>query len=230
MAADEKEVLPGEQSAIRRVDLSLLSARSSMVGLRSAEHVSGVEYESILARLVEQQLRRNAVFVTGVQPGDGATTTAANLAAALQRRDASVVLIELRLTEPGLLQMLGDPPEVVGLEAALLGGVPLEDCVFDLGENSLRLLAVKGALLDEEAAQLSGALNDLLVWAEDQFDWVVLDCPSVGSPAWTRWFALNADPVVLVARAGDTRMADLKKAAGSLKDHVIGVILNDRPA
>jgi Mrp family chromosome partitioning ATPase len=138
-----------------------------------------------------------------------------------------VVLIELRLTEPGLLAMLSKPSAVVGLESALLGQADLQDCLFALGEETLQVLAVKTALSDEEAAQLSGALNDLLVWAEDQFDWVVVDCPPVGTPAWTRWFALNADPVLLVTRSGSTRMRDLSKAAGALKDHLVGVILND---
>ena len=227
MAADEREVIPQAESAIRRVDPSALSTRSSLVGLRSAKHPSHSEYEAILTRLVAQQLRRNAVFVSSVLPGDGATTTAANVAGALRRRDVSVLLIELRLTQPGLLSMLGNPSGIVGLEEALRGKVPLEDCVFQLEDDNLQVLAIDSAMTDEEAGLQSGPLNDLLVWAEDQFDWVVLDCPPVTSDAWTRWFALNADPVLLVARAGDTPMRDLRKASGALKDHLAGVVLND---
>jgi Mrp family chromosome partitioning ATPase len=226
MAADDQEVVQPQKGALRLVDPSSLSARSSMVGLRTAKHPSDVEYEDILASLAARQLRRNAVFVTGVQGGDGTTTTAANLAGALRRRDASVVLIELRMTVPGLLRMLGDPSHVVGLEEGLRGKTPLDECLFKLGEGNLQVMAVKTPMSEDEAAQQSGALNDLLVWAENQFDWVVLDCPPVTSPDWTRWFMLNADPVLLVTRAGGTRMTDLKKVAGALTDHLAGVILN----
>ena len=226
MAADNQEVVQPQANAIRLVDPSALSVRSSMVGLRAAKHASDTEYEGILASLAARPLRRNAIFVTSVQGGDGTTTTAANLAGALRRREASVVLIELRLTVPGLLRMLGDPSNVVGLEEGLRGSVPLDDCPFKLGEGTLQVMAVKAPMSDDEAAQQSGALNDLLVWAEEQFDWVVLDCPPVSSPDWTRWFMLNADPVVLVTRAGGTRMHDLRKVAASLNDHLAGVILN----
>ncbi len=230
MAADEKEIPPQEKTAIRRVDPTSLSTRNSMVALRTAKHPSDEEYERILTRLGERQLRRNALFVTSVHGGDGTTTTAANLAGALRRRDTSVLLIELRLTEPSLLRMLGHPAEVVGLEEALLGVASFEDCVFQIGESTLQVLAVGSPLSPEEAARQSGALNDLLVWAEDQFDWVVVDCPPVTSSSWTRWFTLNADPVLLVARSGETHMRDLKKVAASLKDHLAGVMLNESQA
>jgi Mrp family chromosome partitioning ATPase len=227
MAADEKVVPKQPENAIRIVDPSILSKRNAMVALRMARHPSDEEYERILARLEEQKLRRNAIFVTSVEAGDGTTTTAANLAGALRRRDTSVLLVELRLTEPSLLGMMGNPPGVTGLEEALLGKAPFEDCVFHLGKGTLQVLAVKAALSVEEAAQQSGGLNDLLVWAEDHFDSVVVDCPPVTSSSWTRWFTLNADPVLLVAKAGGTRMRDLKKVADLLKDHLAGVLLNE---
>ncbi len=228
MAADEKEITQQQETAIRRVDPSSLSTRNAMVGLRNAKHPSDDEYERILMRLGESRLRRNALFVTSVHAGDGTTTTAANLASALRRRDTSVVLVDLQLTEPSLLRMLGDPPEVIGLEQALLGKASFDDCVFQIGADStLQILAVKTALSPEEAAQQSGGLNDLLVWAEDQFDWIVVDCPPATSLSWTRWFTLNADPVLLVARSGGTRMRDLTKVAAALKDHLAGVMLNE---
>lgn len=227
MEAHEKEIPQPEKHAIRRIDTSSINARTSLVALRLAKHPSDDEYERVLIRLGEQHLRRNTIFVASVLSGDGATTTAANLAGALLRRDTSVVLVELRLTAPSLLKTLGNPAEVVGLEEALLGDASLDECMFQLGEGNLHVLAVRAALSDQDASQQSGGLNDLLVWAEDRFDWIVVDCPPVTSPSWTRWFTLNADPVVLVASSGETRMHDLKKAVSLLDDHLAGVLLNE---
>jgi Mrp family chromosome partitioning ATPase len=79
----------------------------------------------------------------------------------------------------------------------------------------------------EEVTHQSGPLNDFLAWAEEQYEWLVLDCPPVGSVEWTRWFDLNADPVFLVARAGVTRKRAWQAAARRLKDRLAGAILND---
>lgn len=216
-----------ESREVRRVNPSSMLLRSSLVGLRANPHSSDEQYGLILKRLAELPLYRHSIFITSVHGGEGTTTTAANLAAALGRRGARVLLVELRLTEPSLLHTLGDPKDVVGLDEALLHSLPLDDCIFRLADGGMHVLAVKNALTEEEAAQQSGGLNDLLVWAEAQFDWVVLDCPPVTSSAWTRWFALNADPSLLVVRAGETPMRALNKVVNALKDHLAGVVLND---
>lgn len=202
---------------------------SRLIGLRPvpAPAPAIASYKAVLKNLIQQPLRRNTIFVTSMHAGEGTTTTAANLAGLLSRDSESVLLVELRLTAPRLLHLLGDPTDVHGLESGLRGRVPLSRCIFSAAGSRLCMIAARNAMTEKEALQQSGALNDFLEWAEARFEWVILDCPPVSSPEWTRWFELNADPVVLVVRAGSSRSRGLQRVARHLQDRLAGAILND---
>jgi Mrp family chromosome partitioning ATPase len=202
---------------------------SVLVGLQPSIVPATNAYAVLLQNLMEQTLRRQTLFLTSANAGEGTTTTAANLAGVLSRQSPSVLLVDLRLTAPRLMHLLGDPADVPGFEDGLRGVVPLNSCVFTLAGGSLNVIAAKTAMTAEEAVQQSGPLNDFLEWAEERFEWVILDCPPLSSPEWTRWFELNADPVLLVVRAGVTRRRGLRKAARQLKDRLAAAILNDNP-
>jgi Mrp family chromosome partitioning ATPase len=218
-----------EQAALEVVQPEI-GPGSRLVDMRAAATPATAPYDGLSKQLLRQPLRRRSLFVTSAQTGDGTTTIAANLAAALSRQAQSVLLVELRLTAPHLLHLLGDPAAVEGFEDGLRGEVPLSDCIFRVASSSLTVIAAKRAMTEQEALAQSGSLNDFLEWAESRFDWLVLDCPSVSSSAWTRWFELNADPVLLVVRAGVTRQGAVKRVARQLKDRLAAAILNDSTA
>ncbi len=182
-------------------------------------------YDALRQRIAVQELRRRSLFLSSVGAGEGTTTTALYLARSLARETSSVLLVELRFTSPHLRERLKVPAANAGLEEGLRGIVPFSDCLAADSETPLSLLTLKQPMPAEEAAHKSGELNDLLQWAEDQFEWLVLDCPTVTSPDWTLWFDLNADPVLLVVRSGVTRQHAVQKAGRRLKDRLAGAIL-----
>ena len=204
-----------------------MAASSRLVALQAGVNPEAAAYDAMSKALLTQPLRRRSLFLASAQSGDGTTTTATNLAGALVRQEKSVLLAELRLTQPHLLRLLGDPADVHGFEAGLRGEVALSDCAFAPAGVPLTVMAMKEAMTEQEALAQSGPLNDFLGWAEATFDWLVLDCPPVSSSAWTRWFELNADPVLLVVRAGVTRQRAVKRVARQLRDRLAGAILND---
>ena len=215
-------------ATLTRVQVGLKKISSTLVALKQRPGPARDSYDRLVDRLIEQPLRRRMLFVTSAVDGEGTTTTAANLAGCLSRRSSSVLLAEMRLTQPGLLRILGDPADVPGFEEGLRGERHLPDCAFQVTDSPLHIMAIKSAVSEVQAATQSGALNEFVVWAEQAFEWVVLDCPPVTSAAWTRWFDLNADPALLVARSKVSQAKELKRAARMLKDHLAGAILNDR--
>jgi Mrp family chromosome partitioning ATPase len=215
-------------AALERSQLTVGKLAGTLVGVKPEPSIGKEAYDLVLHKITLQPLRRRMLFVTSAAEGEGTTTTAANLAGVLSQRGQAVLLAELRLTKPKLLEIMGRPDHVVGFEEGLLGHVPLHDCTFQIAGDAMHVLAVGKAMGHEEAAQQSGALNEFVVWAEKAFDWVVLDCPPVTAIEWTRWFELNADPAVLVARSKATETRTFKKAARRLGDHLAGALLNDR--
>jgi Mrp family chromosome partitioning ATPase len=170
--------------------------------------------------------RRTSLFFTSAGAHEGATETAVNLATIMSRRTESALLVELQLTDPGLWQLLGQPPVKSGFEQALRGKATFEECLQHISGEKIDVLLLREPMSVLEAEHLSGALNDFLEWAEERFAWMIVDCPPVLGPAWTRWFDLNADPVVLVARREKTIKHQLRKAAKHLGDRLAGTVLS----
>jgi Mrp family chromosome partitioning ATPase len=157
------------------------------------------------------------LLLTGGSPGDGVTTTVAELGLTLARAGYSVLLVDLDPRDGGLAARLGflerDPlPDVLARgqrwETAV-AGVP--------GATGLHLLTmgVQGPLgiPDDVASALPDVLADA---ADTAFDYVLVDAPPPAESPHALQVADAVDGVVLVLRPGRTRLADLETALGTL--------------
>jgi Mrp family chromosome partitioning ATPase len=229
------ESLTAAQEAPESKDAPLILAQTSVpVELpRCVVTLSGVSngvmasYERVASKVLAKSWNRSSLFLTSTQAQEGSTETAVHLATMLSRRAESALLVDLHLTEPSLWPLLGKPVVNLGFEEALRGHASFDDCVCTTTGEKLEVLLVKQAMSTEEAAHCSGALNDFLEWAEERFTWMIVDCPAVLAPAWTRWFALNADPVVLIACREKTKKHELHTVAKILGDRLAGTILRE---
>ena len=228
-AADAKEQVEEETSAANLPLLTLKPAFVSRDLVTLRPDVAGMvaSYERVAGRVLGRPWRRSSLFFTSPQADGGSTATAVNVATMVSRSAESALLVELQLTEASLWSLFGRPPVKHGLEEALRGQVSFEDCVFRIAGEKLDVLMVKEAMTVEETEHLSGALNDFLEWAEERFAWLIADCPPVLAETWTRWFDLNADPVVLVAGSDKTKKYELRRVAHRLGDRLSGTILNE---
>ena len=231
-AATAKAVPVAGPPATKAVPVPLLtlapaSVSRDLVTLRRDSVALSAPYERVAGRVLGRPWRRTTLFFTSTQSDQGSTAVAVNVATMLSRRTKSVLLVELQLTEPSLWSLFGRPRMAAGLEDALRGRAPFDACLCEIGGEKLDVLVVKEAMAVEEIEHLSGALNDFLEWAEERFAWLVVDCPPVLAASWTRWFDLNADPVVLVAGSAKTKKHELRKVAQRLGDRLAGTILNE---
>lgn len=76
-----------------------------------------------LAQILEAEQRPVYVAVTSAEPGEGKTTTSANLALALARRGQDVVLADFDLRKPALAPMFSLPADATGVADVLRGDV-----------------------------------------------------------------------------------------------------------
>jgi Mrp family chromosome partitioning ATPase len=75
------------------------------------------------------------IAVTSATPGEGKTTTSINLAAALARRNARVVLIDFDTRRPAIGRVLRLPPQARGAEEAMRQPAALESLLWEVGMN-----------------------------------------------------------------------------------------------
>lgn len=191
-------------------------------------NIEPAAYKQVTERLLgDERWRSQRVFISSPAVDDGKTITAFNLAWALNLRKKPVLLVELNFARPRFRSMLGKLRIRYGIDSALHGAVKPEESVFSLGSDGLHISAVRDTLKAAETARHLKSLDGFLDWASDNYDWVILDCPPVLSPAWVKWFEQHANPVLMVVRAGHTPLLQVRRAKQRLGESLQGALLND---
>jgi Mrp family chromosome partitioning ATPase len=194
-------------------------------------HVGSAAWEEL--RLVATKLRTldrplRCVGLVSASPGEGKTTLAVGLAAALaQEPGRRVLLFEGDLRRPAIERYLGLSPEPgVGdwLEGTSGRRVPLRRLV----PQGFFLLPA-GRFVGRRPELLQSARMAALFHAARQcFDYVVVDCPPLGPVADSLLLQDLVDGFLCVVRSRHTPVDLIQKGLARLRaDRVRGLIFND---
>lgn len=168
------------------------------------------------------------IGVTSAAPGEGKSTTTANLAIALAEGGRRVIVVDADLRRPVLHTLFGlDNTE--GLSTLLLGDgtqLPLQDTVVP----GVRLLASGPPPINPLEVLASRRLDQVLGLACAQADYVVVDSAPAGALADAVVLAPRLNGVLLVVSAGRTKRDFARRAKEQLERvnaNVLGVVLVD---
>lgn len=182
---------------------------------------------SILLASFDRQYR--SLLVTSAAPGEGKTTTAANLAAAHAEQGKRTLLIDGDLRRPSVHRNF-NLPSVVGLSNVLMGEISWRDARVSV-EGLAALDILPAGPPSRRAADLVGrGLSELLEEARSEYDLVVLDGPPLLGFAEPLQMATAADGVLIVARAGQTSrkaVASVLATLNRVRARVVGLVLNE---
>lgn len=187
---------------------------------------------------VDRELK--VLLVTSSRPAEGKTTIASNLAATAAAMGTKTLLIEADLRKPTLRTRLGLEPGI-GLSGALVSTGSLSDAVQQVdvqGDEQTngsggRLIDVllAGAVPPNPTELLeSHAMENLLAWAREHYDFVVIDTAPLSIVADTIPLMKIADGVIIVSRIGvSTRdgAENLRERLHNLGAPMLGVVVND---
>lgn len=169
------------------------------------------------------------VAVTSPTPGDGKSTTAANLAVATAQSGWQVCLVDADFRRPVLHDVFG-LPNTGGLTTVLEQGIPLHSVARATAIPNLSLVVSgqNGAVGDDQelftSQRLQKALGD-----PGHFDLILYDTPPVISVADAVNVAALCDGVILVVRSGSIPPSILQRAVRQITQvngRVLGVLLN----
>jgi capsular exopolysaccharide synthesis family protein len=167
------------------------------------------------------------IAVTSAVPGEGKTTTALNLAAALAEAGARVCLVEADLRKPSIADALGLVGDV-GFTTVLIGKAPVETVLQNAGRNLAVLTSgpippnPSELLISRHARQL---ISDLAA----NVDYLIIDTPPLLPVSDGAELATIADATLLVHRAGKTTRDQALRSVEALAKvgkRPVGVILN----
>jgi len=169
-------------------------------------------------QLALEEVAPARLLLTGGSPGDGVTTTVAELGHTLARAGYAVLLVDLDPRGGGLAARLGvadaEPlPDVLGRGErwdVAVAAVPSAPGLHLLAMGAQGPLGIPDDVASALPAMLAEAVTT--TW----FDYVLVDAPPAAESAHVLQIAGAVDAVVLVLRPGRTRLMDVETALGTL--------------
>ena len=188
-------------------------------------------YRSLAANLqfayADRQLQ--TIGITSAAPGEGKSTTVANLAIALAQGGRRVIVVDADLRRPGQHTLFGLESQQEGLANVLLGEYPHLP-LHDTAAPGVRLLTSGTAAADPLEALGSRRFDHVLALARAQADFVLVDTPPAGALADAAVLAPRLEGMLLVVSAGRTKRDMARRAREQLERvnaNLLGVVLTD---
>jgi capsular exopolysaccharide synthesis family protein len=203
---------------------------TNLITLTDARSPQAEAYRSLRTNLefssLDEPLR--TMLVSSAAPGEGKSTTLANLGVINAQAGKRVILLDCDLRRPKLHELLGLSNNV-GVSTALLepdGDLPLQ------ATEVPNLQVMTAGPLPPNPADLlaSKRMNTLLAQLAEQADLILLDAPPVTAATDAALLATKVEGVLLVVSAGQTRRDDAERARDLLEKvnaYVVGAVLTN---
>ena len=171
---------------------------------------------------------KKCFLVTSAGPGEGKSTTVANLGVTMAMAGNRTLLVDTDLRRP-ILHKLFAIPNTVGLTSVLAGQAKVESAIQS-GRLANLYFLTSGPLPPNPAEILMAPpMADFLEFARANYDVVILDSPPVISVSDALVLGSLADGVVLVIRSGQYPYGFIRQAKSQLegvKATLLGTVLN----
>ena len=198
--------------------------------------VPETEHYKVLRTNIQRRMRENnwsTLMVTSVQPSEGKTLTAINLAISFAKEfNQTVLLVDCDLRRQSIHRYLNYSSDK-GIVDYLVDGCDLKDLI--VWPNIEKLTLISGGQTAVDSSELIGSpkMKDLVDEIKHRYDdrYVIFDTPPVLSGADAIAFAQLADGIVMVVEEGRTSIKETSKALELLPaEKFLGFVLNRRKA
>ncbi|MCA0150365.1 CpsD/CapB family tyrosine-protein kinase [Rossellomorea vietnamensis] len=177
---------------------------------------------------VDREMR--SIMVTSSGPGEGKSTTAANMAVVFAQQGKSVLLVDADMRKP-TAHYTFNVTNTFGLTTVLTRQKMLREVIHPTEIEHLDLLTC-GPVPPNPAELLSSrSMEEFLVDVYADYDMVIFDTPPVLAVTDAQVLANQCHGSILVVSSGTTEIESAQKAKEllqSAKGKLLGVILNNR--
>lgn len=168
------------------------------------------------------------ILLTSSIPGEGKSTTIANLALTLAQSGSSVCLIEADLRRPRLLEYLGLEGSA-GLTDVLIDRADLDDVLQPYGADRLEVIGAGAIPPNPSELLASDAMSRVLAQLAARFDYVLIDTPPVLPVTDAVVLSTKVDGVIVLVGTTIVRKEQLKstlESLGAVNNTLLGLVLN----
>ncbi|WP_156573202.1 CpsD/CapB family tyrosine-protein kinase [Bacillus luti] len=184
---------------------------------------TNIEFTSVDSRI-------RSIMVTSANPGDGKTTTVANLAVVFGQQGKKVLVVGADLRKPSIQDLFAAHASN-GLTNVLSGQTNVMQCIQKTDIENVYVMA--SGPIPPNPAELLGnrVMDEVLLEAYNMFDIVLIDTPPVLAVTDAQILANKCDGVILVVRSEKTekdKIVKTKQILDKASGKILGVVLNDK--
>ncbi|MFN9603426.1 MAG: polysaccharide biosynthesis tyrosine autokinase [Planctomycetota bacterium] len=169
------------------------------------------------------------LMLTSPSPGDGKSTTAANLAISLAQTDKKVCLVDSDFRRPKVKENFGIQDDI-GCMQYLNGKISLEEAMHPCAiQSNLTLLTTGGYPTNPGELVSSTPYAEMIAELKSRFDFVLIDCPPVIPVADATSICSLVDGIIMVLRIRRGVILSAQKAKERLdlvQGNLMGIIVN----
>ncbi len=179
------------------------------------------------ASTVDKKIK--SLLISSSQPGEGKSTTAANLAIAFAQLRKKTLLVDADLRKPVQHNVFGHD-RGPGLSEFLIGEVSdLDSIIHSTKVENLSIITAGGLPPNPSELLGSEAMSKLVDRLESEWDLVLFDSPPIVAVTDASMISGEIDSIVLVVKAGQTERSAVDRALDTIRNvkaPLIGAILN----
>lgn len=192
-------------------------------------------YRSIRTNLTfssaDKQLK--SLMITSAGPGEGKSTTIANIAIAFAQLGKRTLLIDTDLRRP-VLHNVFQIKRTPGITDYLIGNdEDYNNVIQSSGVDNLYIMSAGNLPPNPSELLGSNRMGELVETLEQEWDMVLLDSPPIVAVTDAAMVSTEIDALMLVVKAGETDKGALRRALDALKQvraPIVGAVLNGATA
>jgi polysaccharide biosynthesis transport protein len=173
----------------------------------------------------------STLLLTSPDPGDGKSTTVANLATTFAQAGKKTLIICTDFRKP-TLHTTFNVEKIPGLIEALHGSVPLDSVIHRTSVDGLDLIPCGSNPVNTSDILGSKRMKDLIdqLKKKKRYDMIVFDSPPILMTTDPLVLSLLVDGMIMVVSSGKTLVASLDRALESIqavKSRYLGLVINN---
>lgn len=162
------------------------------------------------------------------EPGDGSTTVAINLAAALASSGFKTVLVDGDMRKKNIYKRL-NTDVTAGLSNYLTEQVSINEIIYETTTDNLFYIPCGDLISNPVRLLCSNQMEAVEKMLSENFDYVIYDMPAINAAMDANVMAIKTDACLLVVSVGESSKAGIHKAVTTLREekaNLLGVVIN----
>ncbi|MED4224259.1 CpsD/CapB family tyrosine-protein kinase [Neobacillus cucumis] len=217
--------------ALKKKKTQTSSSRKLITALAPKNAISE-QYRTIRTNIQYSSIdgEMKTIMVTSAGPGEGKSTTAANLAVTFSQLGKKVLLVDADLRKPTVHHTF-QVNNIYGITTVLTKQTTLEKAILKSQEDDLFILT-SGPIPPNPAELLSSkSMEQFMIDAKEMFDYIIFDTPPLLAVTDPQIMANQCDGTILVVYSEKTEIDQAKKSKELLQNaqsKLLGAVLNHK--